>query len=117
MMALRSTRSTDRASGIPHDGARSRRHAEDGRLSEDQGCRHRLGPKGSRDLLKSGDLRPQRLPYRAQAVVQVSRSGHDRRAAEGASKIIYRDPPTSTKLLRVNLWVGPPFLYLRYCYY
>src|ERR1700730_13299098 len=107
MMALRSTRSTDRASGIPHDGARSRRHAEDGRLSEDEGSRHRLGPKGSRDLLKSGDLRPQRLPYRTQAVVPVSRSVHNRRAVEGASKIIYRDPPTSTKLVRVKFPSGP----------
>jgi hypothetical protein len=31
------------------------------------------------------------------AVVPVSGCVHDRRAAEGASKIIYRGPPTSTK--------------------
>ena len=44
--------SADRASRIPHDGARSRRYAEDGRLSEDQGCRSdRLGQKGiKRDI-------------------------------------------------------------------
>jgi imidazolonepropionase-like amidohydrolase len=46
----------------------------------------------------------------------VSRSVHDRGAAEGASKIIYRDPPTSTKLVRVSLWVGSHSFYLIYCY-
>jgi hypothetical protein len=35
---------------------RSRRYAEDGRLSEDQGCRHRLGTKGSRDLFLLSQL-------------------------------------------------------------
>jgi catechol 2,3-dioxygenase-like lactoylglutathione lyase family enzyme len=44
--------STNRASGISHDGAGSRRYAEDGRLSKDQGCRHRLGSKGPGDLFK-----------------------------------------------------------------
>src|ERR1700730_13078686 len=68
------------ASGIPHDCARSRRYAEDDRLSEDQGCRHRLGPKGPRDLLKGGDLRSQRLPHRAQAVVPLSGCVHGRAA-------------------------------------
>jgi hypothetical protein len=42
--------------GGNHDCARSRRHAEGSRLSEDQRCRHRLGPKSSRDLLEGGDL-------------------------------------------------------------
>jgi len=69
--------STNRASGIPHDCARSRRYAEDSRLSEDQGCRHCLGSKGSRDLLEGGDLRPQRLPHRAQAVVPLSGRAND----------------------------------------
>jgi catechol 2,3-dioxygenase-like lactoylglutathione lyase family enzyme len=41
------------------------------RLSEDEGCRHRLGSKAPRDLFKGGDLRPKRLPHRAQAMVQV----------------------------------------------
>ena len=80
--------STNRASGIPHDGARSRRYAEDSRLSEDQGCRPRLGSKAPRDLFKGGDLRPKRLSHRAQAMVPMSRSVHDRRAAEKPSKII-----------------------------
>ena len=47
-----------------------------------------LGSKGSRDLLKGRDLRSQRLPHRAQAVVPMSRCVHDRRAVEGPSKII-----------------------------
>jgi Glyoxalase/Bleomycin resistance protein/Dioxygenase superfamily len=70
-----------------------------------KGVDPRLGSKGPRDLFKGGDLRPQRVPHRAQAVVPVSRCVHDRRAVEGASKIIYSDPPTSTKLVRVSLWV------------
>ena len=70
-----------RASRVPHDCARSRRHAESGRLSKHQRCRHRLGPEGSRDLLEGGDLRPKRLPHRAQTVVPVSRRvTQDRRA-------------------------------------
>jgi hypothetical protein len=57
--------------------ARSRRYAEDGRLSKDEECRLRLGSKGPRDLLKGGDLRPQRLPHRAKAMVPVSsHEGH-----------------------------------------
>jgi hypothetical protein len=58
--------------------ARSRRHAEGGRLSEDQGRQHHLGSTGSRDLFKSGDLRPQRRPYRASAVVPVSGPANDK---------------------------------------
>jgi catechol 2,3-dioxygenase-like lactoylglutathione lyase family enzyme len=48
------------------------------RLSEDQGCRLRLGSKAPRDLFKGGDLRPQRLPHRAQAVVPVSGRANDK---------------------------------------
>ena len=36
-----------------------------------KGVDHRLGPKSSRDLFKGGDLRPERLPHRTQAVVPV----------------------------------------------
>jgi hypothetical protein len=48
------------------------------------------GVPGSRDLFEGGDLRPQRLPYRAQAVVPVSPM-YSRQASGGwiASKIIY----------------------------
>jgi catechol 2,3-dioxygenase-like lactoylglutathione lyase family enzyme len=98
-----------------HDGARSRRHAEDGRLSEDEGSQHHLGSTGPGDLFKGGDLRPQRLSHRAQAVVPVSRCVPDRRAVEEASKILYRGPPTSTKLLRVGLWVHMRSQDITYC--
>jgi glyoxylase I family protein len=47
------------------------------------------GPRVREAYLKSGDLRPKRLPYRTQAVVPVSRCVRDRRTVEGASKIIY----------------------------
>jgi hypothetical protein len=49
-----------------------------GRLSQVQRCRHRLGPKGSRDQFKGGDLRPKRLPHRTQAVVPVNRPTNDK---------------------------------------
>jgi hypothetical protein len=39
--------------------------------SEDQGCRHRLGSEGPRDLFEGGDLRSQRLPHRTPGVVPV----------------------------------------------
>jgi hypothetical protein len=49
-------------------------------------------------------------------MVPVSLCVHDRRAVEGASKVIYRDPPTSTKWVRVSLWVNSHPFYLIYCY-
>jgi hypothetical protein len=68
-----------------------------------------------RDLFKGGDLRPKWLPHRAQAVVPVSGCVHDGRAVDGASKIIYCGPPTSTKLLRVGLWVVLYSISISYC--
>jgi hypothetical protein len=49
-------------------------------------------------------------------VVPVSRCVRDRGTVAGASKIIYRGPPTSTKLLRVSSWVRSHSFYLIYCY-
>src|SRR5689334_8046937 len=37
------------------------------------------------------------------------------RAVEEASKILYRGPPTSTKLLRVGLWVDLYSISIRHC--
>jgi len=50
-------------------------NAEGGRLSEDQGCRHRLGSEGPRNLFTGGDPRPERLSHRAEALVSQGRSG------------------------------------------
>ena len=41
-----------------------------------------------RDFLTGGDLRPQRLSHRAQAVVPMSRCVHDRWTEAGPSKMI-----------------------------
>jgi hypothetical protein len=34
----------------------------------------------------------------------------------GASKMLYRGPPTSTRSPRVKLWVGADYTSLTYCY-
>jgi catechol 2,3-dioxygenase-like lactoylglutathione lyase family enzyme len=44
--------------------------------------------QGCKTYSRAGDLRPQRLSHRAQAVVPMSRCVHDRRAVAGPSKMI-----------------------------